>query len=72
MLTIPEGWKRPTKCSRTQHQWKFKVNQVEDEKLNLVRVGVKKQTKYDAKEGGSVLAAKPPAAASHKSDNIDD
>ncbi|KAL3795358.1 hypothetical protein HJC23_009531 [Cyclotella cryptica] len=39
-------------CLRTKHQWKFRTNQVEEEKLNMVKEGVRKQTEYD--KGASV------------------
>ena len=40
-------------CSRTQHQWKFRTNKLEQQSLEMVRAGVKKQTEYsDDKEGG--------------------
>jgi hypothetical protein len=34
--------------SKTRTLWKFRVNGVEEEKLNLVKAGVKKQTEYNA------------------------
>ena len=46
-------------CSRTKHQWKFKTNEMEDEKLNLVKAGVKKQTEYDVGAKKPVVDAPP-------------
>ncbi|KAL3764316.1 hypothetical protein ACHAWU_004128 [Discostella pseudostelligera] len=35
-------------CSRTKHKWKFRTNQLEEQSLELVRAGVKKQTEYSS------------------------
>jgi hypothetical protein len=58
-------------CSRTKHQWKFKTNEIEEEKLNLVKAGVRKQTEYDADggktssyaQGVKTVAILPPTVA---------
>ena len=39
-------------CHRTKHQWKFRTNRVEEQSLEMVRAGVKKQTEYDAGNDG--------------------
>ncbi|KAL7551669.1 hypothetical protein ACHAWF_017308, partial [Thalassiosira exigua] len=45
-------------CSRTKHQWKFRVNSVEAQSLEVVRAGVKKQTEYnETTKSGKITAA---------------
>ena len=51
-------------CSWTKHKWKFRTNRLEEQSLEMVRVGVKKQTEYDDKEAaarGEICAAIPPS-----------
>ena len=57
-------------CSRTKHQWKFRTNEMENEKLNLVKEGVKKQTEYDnsAKKPVDKPVTRHATAAPPKSD----
>lgn len=66
---LPEG--ALDQCSRTKHTWKFKVNEIEEEKLDLVKRGVKKQTEYDTKGASDSAPALKPAVAS-RNDNMDD
>ncbi len=35
-------------CSRTKHKWTFRTNTLEEQSLELVRAGVRKQTEYSA------------------------
>ncbi|KAL7430521.1 hypothetical protein ACHAXH_001348 [Discostella pseudostelligera] len=35
-------------CSRTKHKWKFRTNQLEEQSLEMVSAGVKKQTEYSS------------------------
>ena len=40
-------------CLRTKYQWKFRTNKLEEQSLEMVRAGVKKQTEYS--ENGITL-----------------
>ena len=42
-------------CKRTQHKWSFRTNRTEEQSLEIVRAGVRKQTEYD---GDGVETAK--------------
>ena len=50
-------------CSRTKHKWKFRTNRLEEQSLEMVRAGVKRQTEYDDKAAarGEICAAIPPS-----------
>lgn len=49
----PKGLRQDVldQCSRTKHQWKFQTSKVEEQKLDMVKNGVRRQTEYDASEG---------------------
>ena len=50
-------------CMRTKHQWKFRTNDIEEEKLNMVKAGVRKQTEYNATQSvtpASAASTVPP------------
>ncbi|KAL7539379.1 hypothetical protein ACHAXR_009249 [Thalassiosira sp. AJA248-18] len=70
-------------CSRTKHQWKFKTNRLEEQSLNYVKVGVKKQTEYKdgttatiataaSSAGKSMIPNRQPARGSNKFNHTDD
>ena len=46
-------------CQRTKHRWKFRTNKLEEQSLEFVRAGVKKQTEYN-NEGRTSNRAIPP------------
>ena len=50
-------------CSRTKHKWKFRTNRLEEQSLEVVRAGMKKQTEYDDKAAarGEICAVIPPS-----------
>lgn len=51
-------------CSRTKHQWKFRTNDIEEEKLNMVKAGVRKQTEYDAGDKAKERSVKSASSIS--------
>lgn len=44
-------------CQRTKHKWKFNTNRLEEQSLEFVRAGVKKQTEYNDSKGETVSSA---------------
>jgi hypothetical protein len=74
---LEEAYYNPTlpqealdQCLRTKHQWKFRTNQAEEEKLNVVREGVRKQTEYD--KAKSALPGTTPQTHDAKNNQEDD
>ena len=46
-------------CKRTQHKWSFKTNATEQQSLEMVRAGVKKQTEWSVPAGGNANQSGP-------------
>ena len=46
-------------CKRTQHKWSFKTNATEQQSLDMVRAGVKKQTEWSIPSDGNVNKGGP-------------
>lgn len=60
-------------CKRTQHKWAFKTNATEQQSLEMVRSGVKKQTEWSVPAGGNAKQSGPgPAAAAVPPRSSDD
>jgi hypothetical protein len=57
-------------CSRTKHKWKFRTNRLEEQSLEVVRAGVKKQTEYNDKAAArvEVCAVIPPSRSDRDAD----
>ncbi|KAL7486301.1 hypothetical protein ACHAW6_011899 [Cyclotella cf. meneghiniana] len=80
---LEEAYYNPTlpqealdQCLRTKHQWKFRTNDVEKEKLNMVREGVRKQTEYEKgasarNTGGNDAKSAPPVTTPQTHDTKD-
>lgn len=80
---LEEAYYNPTlpqealdQCLRTKHQWKFRTNDVEKEKLNMVREGVRKQTEYEKgasapSTGGNDAKSAPPVTTLQTHDTKD-
>jgi hypothetical protein len=60
-------------CSRTKHKWTFRTNKLEEQSLEMVRAGVKKQTEYHSSSATtSTVGAMSvgPAAAAAPTNNV--
>ena len=51
-------------CKRTQHKWSFKTNATEQQSLDMVRAGVKKQTEWSIPSDGNVNKGGPGPTSS--------
>jgi hypothetical protein len=57
-------------CSRTKHNWKFRTNRLEEQSLEMVRAGVKKQTEYNDKAAATgKICAVIPSRSDRKADD---
>ena len=57
-------------CLRTKHKWRFQINRLEEQSLEMVRLGVKKQTEYNEKVAAmGKTSSAVPSQSDREADN---